>query len=121
MAEIGKAYGFFDCKKSKTEIEAELPTIRELTQVPSALELTLMEGFDALKGSPNFMQKVDEAKTAGLRYVLDASLPDATNRATADEVAAVLNQAYQSPLYQEGEEFKGGIIYEENGEFVFRE
>ena len=27
---IGKAYGFFDCKSSKEAIVEELPTIREL-------------------------------------------------------------------------------------------
>lgn len=118
---IGKAYGFFDCRATKEQIEAELPTIRELTKVPSALELKLLEGFEALEGTPKFMEKVREAKEAGLKYVIDAALPNATNKTVADEVSVILNQTYQSPLYNEGEPFNGGIIYEENGDFVFRE
>ena len=53
--------------------------------------------------------------------MLKAVLPNKTNRETADEVATVINQAYQSPLYQANGPFNGEIVYEENGTYIFRE
>ncbi len=38
-----------------------------------------------------------------------------------DEVASVLNQAYQSPLYQKGEQFRGEVVYKDRGRYIFRE
>ena len=117
----GKAYAFFNCKASKGDIEKELPFIRECVQTPNALELSLMEGKDTLKGDPKLLQLAREAKDAGIRYVMEATYPNATNHQTADEVASVLNQAYQSPLYQKGEPFRGEVVYKERGRYVFRE
>ncbi len=53
--------------------------------------------------------------------MLQATYPNGTNRDTADKVASILNQAHQSPLYEAREPFKGAIVYEENGEYVFRD
>lgn len=118
----GKAYGIFDCSASKEQIEAELPTVRRLTKIPSKLELSLIEGVDSLRGVDSRLDPIIEnAKKAGMRYILEATYPNAINRETADELSAVLNQAYQSPLYQEGEKFRGAIVYEENREYVFRD
>nr|MBI4156990.1 hypothetical protein [Candidatus Woesearchaeota archaeon] len=138
----GKAYGFFDCRASKQEIEVELPFIRDLIQTPSKLELILMEGVDRLKGNPELMAAYEKAKSrivfpssmsipdrfkkiqeigdSELRYVIQATLPDETGKRTADELTEILNQAYQSPLYKEGEYFRGAISYEENGKYVSR-
>lgn len=77
---IGKAYGFFDCNASKDAIEAELPTIRELVLTPSRLELSLIEGVDALKGESTLIALALEAKESGIRYVLEAAYPGATNK-----------------------------------------
>jgi len=121
MEKIGKAYGFFDCTASKKEIEAELPAIRELAQIPSQLELSLTEGMDNLKGDSDLMSLAQEAKKEGIKYVLEATYSGATNKETADEVAAILNQAYQTPLYKEGESFKGEIVYREGDQYIFRE
>ena len=52
---------------------------------------------------------------------MEATYPDATNIQTADEVAIILNQVYNSQLYQDGEKFSGEIIYEDKGRYVFRE
>lgn len=117
----GKAYGFFNCDASKEEIEAELPAIRDYAQIPSELEIVLIEGMDAVKGDNKLMSIVREAQDAGIRYFVEATYPTATNDAAADEIAALLNQAYQSPLYHEGAEFIGHIVYDKNGEFVFRD
>ena len=139
----GIAYGFFDCKASKEEIEAELPTIRDLTETPSKLELTLMEGIDGLKGdsklraayekaksniifssSMSFLERIEkrqEIEGSNLRYIIKATSPNETGKRTADELTGILSQAYQSPLYEEEEYFRGSVFYEENGEYVSRE
>jgi hypothetical protein len=121
MEKTGKAYAFFYCKASKVEIEAELPTIRELVRTPSKLELSLTEGTDNTQGDEKLKALAQEANQAGLNYMLHATYPNATNKKTADEVAAILNQAYQSPLYADKEEFRGDIVYKEKDEYVFRD
>ena len=117
----GMAYAFFDCRASKEQIEAELPTIRECVKTPSNLELSLTEGVEKLRGDTRLMAVAKEAKESGMRYVLQAKYKDATNKQTADEVASVMNQAYQSPLYADKEEFRGAIVYQDMGKYVFRE
>lgn len=117
----GKAYGFFYCRAPREEIEAELPTLRECAQTPSQLELTLVEGLDNLKGDAKVRELAKEAKEQGIRYILEATSPGATNPTTANEVADLLYQMYQSPLYEAGEEFRGAVAYQENGEYVLRE
>ncbi len=118
---MGKAYGFFECRASKEAIELEIPTIRRLVKTPSKLELSLIEGMENVRGDSRLISLAKAAKEQGINYLLDATYPDATNRETADELSAILNQAYQSPLYGKREPFMGEIIYEENGEYVFRE
>ena len=117
----GKAYAFFNCRASKIEVEKELPFIRECVKTSNALELSLMESMDDLTGDSQLLQIAQDVKNAGIRYVMEATYPDATNRQTADEVVSILNQAYQSPLYEKGEEFRGEVIYKERGRYLFRE
>lgn len=80
-----------------------------------------MEGTDPLTGDPELLQIAEEAKDAEIRYVMQADYPNATNHQTADELASILNQVYQSPLYREGEKFRGKIVYKEKGRYVSRE
>ena len=121
MKKVGKAYGFFDCKASKKDIEAELPSIRNMVRTPSRLELSLIEGVENLMGDLDSTPIIREARDSGMKYVFEATYPDATNEKTADEVAAILNQAYQSPLYQKSEPFSGGIVYKEGNRYIFRD
>ena len=121
MEKEGKAYGFFNCNASKEQIAVELPAIRNFAQTPSQLELTLTEGVDGIKGDTNLVALAQQAKQKGIRYVLEAKYQGATNKATANELADVLNQTYQSPLYQAGEPFSCAVVYEEKGEYLFRE
>lgn len=118
---MGKAYGFFNCSAPRRKIEAELPSLRDVAQPPSKLELSLIEGMENLKGDKKLMSLAKKSKEAGIRYVLEATHPSATNKQVAKEVATILNQAYQSPLYQDGEPFQGEIVYEENGKYTFME
>ncbi|HUS48848.1 MAG TPA: hypothetical protein VMZ91_01675 [Candidatus Paceibacterota bacterium] len=121
----GRAYAFFDCRASKEDIEKELSSIRKCIKTPSALELSLMESTEKPSVSPlrdsELWAIVRTAKEADLRYFMEATYPNATNHQTADEVASILNQAYQSPLYQEGEQFRGEVVYKERGRYVSRE
>lgn len=121
MEKIGKAYGFFNCSASKSEIEAELPTIRELVKTPSELELSLIEGVGNLKGDKKLMNIVKEAEKSGIKYVMEATYSNATNIQTANELADILNQAYNTHLYKDGEKFSGKIIYRGRGEYIFRD
>jgi hypothetical protein len=118
---MGKAYGFFNCNASKTKIEVELPTVRDLAQTPSDLELSLIEGVDKLSGDPGLMAFAKEAREAGIQYVLTAAQPHAPNSITANELGDILNMLYQSPLYQKGDAFKGDIVFEEAGKYIFKE
>ena len=74
-----------------------------------------------IKGDKRLTALAQEAKQDGINYILQATSPNRTNKNTADEVASILNQAYQSLLYKDGEQFKGGIIYEKKGKYVFRD
>ena len=59
MTNIGKAYGFFDCRASKEEIEAELPVIKKFKEL-HGLEFTLVENpYIQLR---NFARKTTEGE-----------------------------------------------------------
>jgi len=128
--QAGEAYAFFNCRASKDEIEREIVDIRRDIGTPNQLELelSLTEGIDpkSLKDG-NFwehsglMRIAQDAKNAGIRYSMSTRYENATNRQTADELAGILNQAYQSPLYQKKEEFRGRIFFEEKGHYIDRE
>ena len=120
MTKKGKAYGFFYCNASKEAIKSELPTIRKLVKTPSKLELSLTEGIDNIKGDSKLMALAQEAKQDGINYVLEATYSNASNKQAADEVAGIINQAYQSPLYKDKEQFKGAVVYENKGDYIFR-
>ena len=116
----GKAYAFFNCRASKGEIDAELPDIRRLSGTPEELHLYVEKGVGHLKGNSGLMALARRATDAGLRYSMEATLPGATNRETADEAAAVLNQAYQTDLWRADNTFEGEISFEEGGRYVMR-
>lgn len=104
----------------------KFPLLEGLVKTPKRLELHLSdEGLTLI--SPNSLDSellaIDkDARRADINYVLSAkSLPTMNNRQTADELASILNQAYQSPLYQDREEFRGKIVYKEMGRYISRD
>lgn len=120
----GKAYAFFNCNASADEIGAEVPTIRECTRAPKKLELALYEHakvFNLFQKDSALRNLARKATELGRQYILEAKCPGKSNRETADELAGILNQAYQSPLYQEGEPFTGGVVYRHRGKYNFRD
>ena len=116
----GEAYAFFNCNASIQEIEGELPAIREAVGTPSELELSLTQGTDKVTGDEKLIALAQEAKESGINYTLRAEYYGGTNTQAADELASVINQAYQSQLYRANEPFSGQIVHEENGNYVFR-
>ncbi|MDO8628468.1 MAG: hypothetical protein Q7R56_01815 [Nanoarchaeota archaeon] len=115
----GEAYGFFGCKATKQEIETTLPAIRRLGNVPSALELSLQEDPETLPGDDKLQAIAKEEKEKGCNYVLTARLPGSTHQTTSTELSVILNQAYQSPLYEDHEFFTGNIVFEKDGQYQF--
>jgi len=118
---VGRAYGFFDCDASKAAIEAELPHLRHMAQTPNQLELSLTEGVGTLQVDSALRAIIQQSEYPPYRFALQARYEGATNRETADQLNSILNQAYQSPLYQKGEPFRGDIVYEENGDYLLYE
>lgn len=119
---MGEAYGFFNCNAPKEKIETELPITRRVIGTPSDLELLLVDGIDNLTCSTSLHPIAQEAADNGLRYVLRARHPTATNEVTANYLVGILNQAYQSSLYHEGEDFEGGVVYRDSdGKYIFKE
>jgi hypothetical protein len=124
--DYGEAYAFFDCNASIEQIAEEIPTIRTLAKTPRRLELFLRVNALPVISYNSFDSELLriclDAKDADIKYVLAArSPPNITNLQTADELAAILNQAYQSLLYQEGEQFRGEVVYKDRERYVFRE
>ena len=126
--DVGEAYAFFDCNAPMTQVAQEIPKIRKLVETHKGLELFLAKDALPLMRSninnvdPELVEIALNAKDAGIKYVLAArSLPNMTNRQTAEELSTILNQAYQSPLYQEGEKFRGEVVYKERENYVFME
>lgn len=121
---IGRAYGFFDCNASKEAIEAELPAVRIDTRTPKELELSLVEGMDQLRGGLNdadLLSIVRKAKEDGIRYVMKATYPGATNEKTSGELQALLINTSNSLFCQTNEHIRGRVVYKEKGEYIFRE
>lgn len=117
----GCAYAFLDCKAPKEKIKKELSYIRGLVQTPGDLEISLAE-TDAAQSQisdPRLCKIAREAQRAGIKYVMKAECPNASNCKTAQEAAAVLNQAYQSPLYEDKEPFRGEIAYKHGPNYAF--
>ncbi|MBI4440817.1 hypothetical protein HY639_01490 [Candidatus Woesearchaeota archaeon] len=117
----GKAYGFFMCNADKETVANELPDLRRITQAPSALELSLMDDFSHIKADNLLKPLIHQARDNGMCYCLEATLPGSSNRVAAKELNDMLGNIYNSPLYKEGDEFSGAIVYEENGKYVFYE
>ncbi|MEK6819082.1 MAG: hypothetical protein AABY10_04075 [Nanoarchaeota archaeon] len=118
-----EAYAFFDCDAPIDRIAEEIPTIRKLVETPRKLELHLSEisQADIKRYDSKLSEIASEAREADMRYVLSAKSTDMTNHQLADELSAILNQAYQSSLYNDGEDFRGGIFYKEEGRYISRE
>ncbi len=100
----GVAYAFFDCTATKNELEAHVPLARQLVQTPSELELRLSEGQQSVLHDKQLAALVEQG--GGWNYTLQAHYPAQPNTAAAEELAVIVNQLYQSPLYRQGGSFR---------------
>jgi hypothetical protein len=129
VKESGRAYAIFNCNAPRKKIETELLPIRKSTKTPKTLELRLteaggIENLENLEYDDGLKRIIEECitgekKPKGEVFVLEANYKKATNRETADELVAIQNQAYQSSLYKNKEDYYGEIVYEEGGEYLF--
>lgn len=92
---MGEAYTVFDCTAETNEIEKEMTFIRQLIKSPETLKITLTP-----VKTGNNIPPAEEKKTGRL-YAIIMNIPNATNKETANELATILNQAYQTPLWQQ--------------------
>ncbi|MEK6807632.1 MAG: hypothetical protein AABX75_01245 [Nanoarchaeota archaeon] len=125
MENIGQAYGFFYCAAQTAAVKAELPDAKRLSNAPSELELTLIDGMPAImkhvQRDSKLVALAEEAGQSGDNFLLHAKLPGGTNKDAAKHLAGVLNRLYCSSLYAPGDEFKSDITYLENGEYVLQD
>lgn len=109
---VGEAYTFFDCKASREEIEKELPTIRQISNTPDELELYLTQEINPDNfRHPELREVAKQAKKAGIKYSIKANYVNATNEKTASELTDIMRNAYASPLYAKGEDFRCRVLY----------
>lgn len=121
MAKEGKAYGFLKCDKSLAEIRETIPIIRRYTQTPSKLELSIVKGIGNIQGDRLLHETViSELREEGqYNYAFEARLEGADNRETAKELRDMLNNTYQSTLFeQKPQAFYSIVVYERNGQYV---
>ena len=118
---IGEAYAMFDCKASKDKIAEVIPQIREMAETNAGLELSLIKGTAILEDKPGLLFEAHMLNLGRDSFVMRARGYGLNNEGTADELAGVVNQAYQSSLYSPREKFNRGIFYEENGRYISRD
>lgn len=118
---LGTAYAFFYCKETIEKVINELYCIRAEVHTPQNLELIVTDNLNTISTDEELSNIIEDSKNYGINYGLKATYPHETNKKTADELAAILNQAYQSPLFKSNEEFNGAIVYKENNSYIFRE
>ena len=115
--ETGKAYAFFDVNASPKKLKGMIPKIRDLAQTPNNLELKLSEDVTSLSQDPELLKA---SQDFDYDYVIEASLPDATNEKTAGELGDIMGGVY-SAFYDKGEKFRGEVVYKSGSEYLFRE
>ncbi|HIH25717.1 hypothetical protein J4476_03355 [Candidatus Woesearchaeota archaeon] len=103
----GKAYALFDCPKDIDDIKTEVFSIRRIIETPSYLEVLIFSRKDFVSGP--VLSSI--AEKLGFPYVAEVAFPLHSNKDAADELASMLNQASNSPLYDNPEDFRGEIIY----------
>lgn len=114
-----EAYAFFGCAVNYEMLQKWLPKVRELTQNPSELELTLTNDFTTLK-STIWAEPAEAAEKGQLPYALRGAWPGKPGKAVADELESVMHNLYQA-IEATPENFRAVIVYRENNQFKFAE
>lgn len=118
---VGKAYAFFYCGGKTENISERLPYIKDKYETPSELDLNLVEGINNLntKKDSALVEIVEQAKRQRMSHVLEADLPNAGNKKTADLLGDIMTGINYS-LYDKKEPFYAGIVYKRGEKYIFR-
>lgn len=112
---MGKAYGFFSYNGLISEIESEIPSIREFVKTPSELELKLTDGMNNVVGDEGLVSLAKNFKN--VRYMLEATYPNHGNLETSSYLGDILNGIACKVHEEEGEVFVE-LAYESDGKYV---
>ena len=123
MAKTGEAYGFLKYGGRADDILKYIPSVRNSALTPPEMSLQLIAGVENVDttGDSGLADLVQRAKGADFNYAFKANLPNADNATTAGELGDTINQLYQTPLYQEGQEFYAEIAYKQNDKYSLLE
>lgn len=108
---IGVAYAFFACNAKPAEVRNELGYIRHMVKTPGEVETILAHRPARDETDARIGMIHAEAKLNALDYMLTVRFPGQSNRNACEEARAILNQAYQSPLYDENDPFRGMLVF----------
>ena len=68
-----------------------------------------------------FVERIALLKGEVPKYAMKATHPRSAKTDASTELSCILNDIYQSPLFEAGEPFIGAIVHKENEKYVFRE
>ncbi|MGV8176725.1 MAG: hypothetical protein ACP5NX_02930 [Candidatus Bilamarchaeaceae archaeon] len=108
---IGVAYAFFACSAKPAEVKNELGDIRRTVKTPVEVETILTHRPARDETDARICMIHAEAKLNTLDYMLTVRFPGQSNKNACEEARAIMNQAYQSPLYGENDPFKGMLVF----------
>lgn len=117
---VGKAYGFFGSNNPKNAVEKELYDACGAFGIHTE-GLRLTEGMDNVRGDPGLTGIANKAKGKGINYLLEMEGPGMDNEKTAGMVADILNRAYMSDTLGDMKTFERAIVFERDGDYVFRD
>ena len=120
---VGRAYGFLNCDRDYATVDAALKFAQKETEAPSGLELTLTQGIQRLQ-APHIPEQLrsfaQQASQANMKYLVEASLPSATNEATAQALNHIIGQLYNDPdLYEAHTDMRYEVVREANGTYEY--
>ena len=119
MANIGKAYGFLYYGGKTEDIVRELSNVRDFARTPRELtqKVSDIDGFNTEDSALEDIVK--SAKINQMSHVIEAEMPQASNRTVANELFSVFSYVYLSGLYQKNEPFNDGIVYKRGNSYIF--
>ena len=106
----GRAVGFFNSYQSRKAVKYYLPLIEQCTEMPAEVKVKTTSAAK-LKRNKRWRKIATDAHLNGERHVIKGRCAGCDGEGVAIEIKQILNQAYQSPLYKEEDEFRGSVHY----------
>ena len=113
----GTAYAFFDCRADTKEISLTIEDVTK-TSPKGTLDTLVLDVRDIRDDAtqalvePGSDAHFQSAWDGGLPYVVKATSQERPSVEIAKDLGMLLNQLYNSPLYENDEEFRGEIAYD---------